>query len=528
MFVRCRAKFNEKVLLTGVRIDFRRLVVYLVVALSLFTALGCSSIQPTSTIETNTGGNAGLQNTEPNQPSETISIETKAVTDSASTATVRGDADLFTPEPSHTATTMPTETNTVSDHESSSATKTSLAAIDTIGFARNYIDTKYGGNGKPGWVRAADMDKDGDLDIVAGGGFALFIYENDGNTGGWRRYGNLDSTGKMGANGAVLYDVDGDGDIDVAAAKYYNDLGWWENPGGTLSNTPWAFHKLGETSWYLHDIIRVDLDQDGVAAEFVVNLNEGYWDTPAEIKWFRPGSDPEQLWEVHTIDSRNPGSNHGHAGLDVGDIDQDGHLDLAFSYGWYQAPDDPAGAWAWHAVTDIYGVSNALIRDMDADGQPDLVMSAGHHGQGVFWFENPGEPYTDGWTRHDISSVVGDVTKRHKYIEGAKPEHLHHPECLGVLDLDGDNDQDIVTCELFFGEDPGEPGWNEQAHHVYVFENVGNSSVPVWDKQNVAPNSYPSHLLQMVDINQDGQMDIISEGAGYSVVSYYENMNGVP
>ena len=160
MFVRCRAKFNEKVLLTGVRIDFRRLVVYLVVALSLFTALGCSSIQPTSTIETNTGGNAGLQNTEPNQPSETISIETKAVTDSEPTATVRGDADLFTPEPSHTATTMPTETNTVSDHESSSATKTSLAAIDTIGFARNYIDTKYGGNGKPGWVRAADMDKD--------------------------------------------------------------------------------------------------------------------------------------------------------------------------------------------------------------------------------------------------------------------------------------------------------------------------------------------------------------------------------
>ena len=161
----------------------------------------------------------------------------------------------------------------------------STETTDTsFSFTRNYLDTKYGGNGKPGWVRAADMDKDGDLDTVAGGGRALFIYENDGNASGWRRFGNLDSTGNMGANGAVLYDVDGDGDVDVVAAKYYNDLGWWENPGGSLSNTTWAFHKLGETSMYLHDLIRVDMDQDGVAEEFVANMNKGYWNASITLK----------------------------------------------------------------------------------------------------------------------------------------------------------------------------------------------------------------------------------------------------
>ena len=39
------------------------------------------------------------------------------------------------------------------------------------------IDQEYGGNGRPGWVLAGDMNNDGHLEIVAGGGYALYIYE---------------------------------------------------------------------------------------------------------------------------------------------------------------------------------------------------------------------------------------------------------------------------------------------------------------------------------------------------------------
>lgn len=372
------------------------------------------------------------------------------------------------------------------------------------GFARRYIDLDYGGNGKPGWVRAGDMDLDGDRDVVAGGGNALFIYENSGRADGWRRWGNLDASGQIGANGGELFDVDGDNDLDVISAKYQDDLGWWENPGGPLSNASWTFHVLSNESRYLHDLIRVDIDGDEIAEEFIANLNQGYWSSKITLRWYRPGADPEQLWERHTIEpDRSEGSPHGHAGVDLADIDADGDFDLAYSNGWYEGPADPTGSWVWHEVTTLYGVSSTLARDMDGDTDLDLVMGAGHHGEGVFWYEQPADPVSEPWPEHTIDAS------------------LWHPECLQTVDLQNDGDVDIVTCDLFFGEESGEPGWSDEAHSVYLFEN--RPGADAWSKSYLSRNSYPSHKLQVTDVDEDGQWDVISESAGYSVISYYEN-----
>ena len=388
--------------------------------------------------------------------------------------------------------------------ESESVPKSDPGPDSDPRFHRRYIDLDYGGNGKPGWVRAGDIDLDGDRDLVAGGGYALFVYENGGEADGWKRYGNLDGTNQMGANGGELFDVDGDGDLDVVSALYYDDLGWWENPDPPLTDAPWTFHVLSNETRYMHDLIRVDLDGDQVAAEFIANLNSSYSNAKITIKWFRPGGNPKSLWEQHTIEpDRSEGAPHGHAGLDVADVNGDGDLDLAYANGWYEGPADPSDTWTWHQVTTEYGISNVLARDMDEDEDLDLVMGAGHHGEGVYWYEQPdGSPF-GAWSEHAIDA------------------DLHHPECLQSVDLATDGDVDIVTCDLFFGEAPGEPGWDEEVHSIYLYENLPGDDN--WDKSVLSPNSYPSHQLQIDDVNRDGAWDVISESAGTSVISYYEN-----
>jgi len=363
-------------------------------------------------------------------------------------------------------------------------------------FATHYLDRDYGGDGRPGWVRAADMDGDGDMDIVAGGGQALYVYENRGAARGWLRHGSLDGTEQIGANGAVLFDVDRDGDLDVVSAQYRSQLGWWENPSGALGSDPWIYHALGRgNDFFAHDILLADLDGDGRREEFVFVL---YRAPEIRIAWFRPGSDPRQPWHRAVVEPGRVEGDLQHAGIAAGDLDADGDVDLAFSNGWYEASGGDASEWRWHAITQIRGISNTLIHDLNGDGRLDLVLSAGHDGRGVYWFEAPSDRL-DRWRAHVVDpSIV-------------------HPECLQGADLDADGDLDLVTCDLDFDR------WDREVDHLYALENLGRGER--WKRHVAEPTGFASHLLQLVDIDGDGRLDAISEATGFGVVTYHERVD---
>ena len=82
---------------------------------------------------------------------------------------------------------------------------------------------------------------------------------------------------------------------------------------------------------------------------------------------------------------------------------------------------------------------------MSGDTRPDIVMSGGHHCQGVYWYEQPPtNPASSSWTRHDISVVDGNVNERWFY--DCELSRASSSRGLEVLDLDADGDLDVTSA----------------------------------------------------------------------------------
>ena len=127
------------------------------------------------------------------------------------------------------------------------------------------------------WITVADLDQDGDPDIVYSNGDA-FDYapansrplhgvqwlENRGQLAfAYHRIGDL-----SGASSPVAVDVDGDGDLDVVVASAYNrwteagaeSLVWLENNG----RQQFTAHTVASSPTHLVTLAAGDMDGDGV------------------------------------------------------------------------------------------------------------------------------------------------------------------------------------------------------------------------------------------------------------------------
>lgn len=331
------------------------------------------------------------------------------------------------------------------------------------------------------FVLAADMDGDGKKDLLAG----PYWFKNPGNLGGnWARR----TIGNELDNATLTGDFDGDGDMDifgtiwVDANKRNSELRWAENNG----NGGFTVHNnIGQ--------VPGDFLQGAVLSGKEIFLS---WHKNGNgvNKITIPSNPKNGQWQASVASTTNREED-----LSTGDINKDGRIDLLLGTAWLER--NANGSYTPHnfgSVTEGMEDRNDLA-DVDGDGDLDAVVAL-EEGQDVQLFKNPlsngGNP-EGSWIRSRIGVVDGQGFS------------------MDTGDIDRDGDPDVVI-----GEHKG-----ASQNRLLILENNGTASnwpMHVIDRQpaNVIDHHDGS---QLVDLDGDGDLDIISIGWNNPKLWIFEN-----
>jgi len=297
----------------------------------------------------------------------------------------------------------------------------------------------------PAHVSASDVDKDGDLDILVACMGLLFpsndkigsvvILENDGKLNFTPRT-IVERIARV--TDVRAADLNRDGRLDLVVGQFGYDDGetrWMENLGG------WKFrsHMLQTLSGVIHTI-PVDMDRDG--DDDIVSLVTQEWE---ELYVFE--NDGRGNFKSHLVwGSTN--EDYGSSGIRLSDLNQDGRLDVLLTNGdaFDYLPPRPR---PWHSVQwlenkggfkfdhrsigQFPGASAAVAADLDGDGDLDVAAVTCYNlwerpeSQSIVWFENDGKM---NFTLRDISN---------------KPTHLIS---LEAADMNRDGKPDLVSVRM--------------------------------------------------------------------------------
>ncbi|HEY4186000.1 MAG TPA: VCBS repeat-containing protein [Polyangia bacterium] len=349
----------------------------------------------------------------------------------------------------------------------------------------------------------ADIDHDGKPDVVAlsSASAGLVWFKNPS----WTKY-TITSKAK-----ALIfmapYDIDGDGDLDVAIASDFSmtdttgggTISWAEAPADPTQNQEWDLHKIGAIPT-THRLRWGDIDGDGkkeliALPIFGVGSMSPAYAGAVQLTAFTIPKDPKGDWTAgaKVLDNQHLEVAHG---LQIVDWDGDKAEDIlaAANAGVYLYRPS-LGSMAEHLGAGAAGQAptkgSSEVALGSLGGARFFATIDPWHGTDAVIY-TPGASSTDLWNRQVLGTVF---------------EHGHG---LAAADFNGDGFDEIV----------GGGGQGTMAQLIFRYV----PSTQQWDQIQLDVGGVAVSGIDVKDMDGDGDIDIVSIGGSpTNNVVWYEN-----
>lgn len=372
------------------------------------------------------------------------------------------------------------------------------------GWVRHVIDDERPGQATA--VFAEDLDGDGKKDLVSGG----FWYRNPGALDGqWER----SELGAGATDAALIHDFDRDGKPDVLATGWraygyqtpiWEKLANWvagsrNKEGNHGERLVWA-RNLGNGEFELLENIQRASGDFLQGAAVLPAVGDG--EERVLLSWHAAGEGIQSItvpkearhqeWAWSEFSSLSLDE-----ALTVADLDDDLNPDVIL--GTVILFGREGGDWETVWIDDEgLKPDRHVVSDLNSDGLPDIVVGfeAVSETGDLVWYQQLSQK--GGWEKHLIARLTG-------------------PMSLGVADMDADGDPDVIVGEHDLP--------NPERARLLWFENRNNGKS--WLPRLIHQGDEHHDGALVVDLDGDGDQDVVSIGWGHHKVIVYESVNAL-